>query len=80
MARNRWHPANYTDDLALHANTPAQAEPLLHSLEQAARDTVNSDKTEFMYFKQNGANTTLNGKLLILPDQFTQVSCNITST
>ena len=26
----------YTDDLALLANTPAQAESLLHNLEQAA--------------------------------------------
>ena len=29
--------ADYTDDLALLTNTPAQAESLLHSLEQAAR-------------------------------------------
>ena len=27
---------NYTDEIALLANTPAQAESLLHSLEQAA--------------------------------------------
>ncbi len=27
---------DYTDDIALLANTPAQAETLLHSLEQAA--------------------------------------------
>ena len=28
--------ADYTDGRALHANTPAQAESLLHNLEQAA--------------------------------------------
>ena len=38
-----WYPAetmtdtDYTDDLVLLANTPAQAKSLLHSLEQAAR-------------------------------------------
>ena len=39
------------DGLALHENAPAQAESLLHSLEQVARDNgpdVNSDKIEFM--------------------------------
>ena len=39
MARSRQYPieimtdANYADDLALPANTPAKAESLLHSLE-----------------------------------------------
>ena len=28
--------ANYTDDLVLLTNTPAQAESLLHTMEQAA--------------------------------------------
>ena len=27
---------NYPDDIVLHANTPAQTESLLHSLEQSA--------------------------------------------
>ena len=54
----KWYPAgpmkdaDYADDLVLLANTPAQAESLLHSLEQAARGFclyVNSDKTEFMF-------------------------------
>ena len=42
--------ADDADDLVFFTNTPAQAEYLLHSLEQAARDIVlhmNSDKTEF---------------------------------
>ena len=42
--RGRWYPTetmtdtNYADDLILLANTPAQVEPLLYSLEQASRD------------------------------------------
>ena len=46
---------DYTDDIALLANTPAQAETLLHSLEQAAAGIglqVHRDKTEYMYFNQ----------------------------
>ena len=45
--------ANYADDIALLANTPAQAESLLHSLKQAAAGIglhVNADKTEYMCF------------------------------
>ena len=43
---------NYTDDLALLTNTPALAESLLHSLEQAAGSIsiyMNANKTEFMF-------------------------------
>ena len=39
--------ADYADDLALHANTPAQSKSLLHNLEQVARGiglSVDSDK------------------------------------
>ena len=39
----------YTDNIALQANTPSQAEPQLHSLEQTAGGIglhVNADKTE----------------------------------
>ena len=45
--------ADYADDLALLADTPAQAESQLHSLEKAAKNIslyVNSDKTEFICF------------------------------
>ena len=45
------------NDLALPVNTPAQAEFLLHRLEQAAGSIglyVNANKT-FMCFKQEGA-------------------------
>ena len=47
--------ADYADDIALLANTPAQAESQLHSLERAASGIglhVNADKTEYMYFNQ----------------------------
>ena len=43
--------ADYADDRALLANTPNQAETLLHSLERAARGIglhVNAHKTEYM--------------------------------
>ena len=41
--------ADYADDIVLLANTPTQAESLLHSLKQAAGGIVlhrNRDKTE----------------------------------
>ena len=43
--------ADYADDLSLLANTPNQAETLLHSLERAAAGIglhVNAHKTEYM--------------------------------
>ena len=49
--------ADYADDIALLANTPAQAETLLHSLERAAAGIslhVNANKTEYMCFNQTG--------------------------
>ena len=55
--------ADYTDDIELLANKPAQAEPLLHSLEWGAGGIglhVNADKTEFMCFNQRGNISTLN--------------------
>ena len=56
--------ADDADDIALLANTPAQAETQLHSLERAAASidlNVNADKTEYMYFNQRGDNSALNG-------------------
>ena len=44
---------DYPDDLALLANTPTQAQSLLHSLVSAVGGIglhVNSDKTEFKCF------------------------------
>ena len=50
--------ANYADDIALLANTPAQAE----SLERAAGGIglhVNADKTEYLFFNQRSNIYTL---------------------
>ena len=62
------------DDIALLANTPNQAETLLHSLERAAAGIglhVNAHKTEFMCFNQKGDISTLDGTSLKLVDEFT---------
>ena len=47
--------ADYADDMAIRASTPAQAETLLHSLERATAGIglhVNAHKTEYMCFNQ----------------------------
>ena len=49
--------ADYADDIALLANTLAQAESSLLSLERVAAGIglhVNADKTEYMSFNQSG--------------------------
>ena len=61
--------ADYADDLALLANTPNQAETLLHSLERAAAGIglhVNANKTEYMCYNQTGNIATLDGASLKL--------------
>ena len=66
--------AGYTDDIALLANVPAQAETLLHSLERTTTGIglhVNAHKTEYMRFNQTGDFSTLNGSSLKLVDKFT---------
>ena len=66
--------ADYADDLALLANTPNQAETLLHSLERAAAGIglhVNANKTEYMCYNQTGNIATLDGASLKLVDKFT---------
>ena len=65
---------DYTDDIALLANTPAQAKTQLRSLEQAAAGIglhVNTDKLEYMCFNQRGEISTLEGSSLKLVDKFT---------
>ena len=65
---------DYTDDIVLHANTPAQAESLVYNLKWAAGGIglyVNADKMEYMCFNQNGNISTLNGGSLKLVDKFT---------
>ena len=79
-ARSKQYPAwtitdaDHTDDIARLANTPAQAESLLHSLEKAVGGIdlhVNTDKMDNMYFNQSGNIHTLNGGSLKLVDKFT---------
>ena len=75
--------ADYADDIALLANTPNQAETLLHSLEQAAAGIglhVNAHKTEYMCYKQTGDGTTLDGASLKLVDKFTYLGSSVSST
>ena len=73
--------ADYADDIALLANTPNQAETLLHSLEQVAAGAglhVNADK--YMCFNQTGNISTLNGNSLKLVDKFTYLGSSVSST
>ena len=75
--------ADYADDLALLANTPNQAETLLHSLERAAAGIglhVNANKTEYMCYNQTGNIATLDGASLKLVDKFTYLGSSVSST
>ena len=72
-----------TDDIVLLANTPNQAETLLHSLERAAAGFglhVNAHKTEYMCYNQTGNISTLDGTSLKLVDKFTYLGNSISST
>ena len=74
---------DYTDDKALLANIPTQAETLLHNLEQAAPDIglhVYAGKTEFMCFNQRGITSTLNSSSLKLVERFTYQGSSVSST
>ena len=74
--------ADYADDITLLANTSAQAEILLHSLEWAAagkRLQVNADKTEYMCLII-GDISTLKGSSLKLVDKFTYLGSSASST
>ena len=75
--------ADYADDLAILANTPNQAETLLHSLERAAAGIglhVNANKTEYMCYNQTGNIATLDGASLKLVNKFTYLGSSISST
>ena len=87
--RSRRYPAktttdvDYADDIAILANTPNQAETLLHSLERAAAGIglhVNAHKTEYMCFNQTGDVSTLEGTSLKLVDKFTYLGSSVSST
>ena len=73
---------DYTDDIALLANAPAQAETLLHSQKWATAGIVlhvNAHKMEYMCFNQTGDISTLNGSPLKLVDKFTYLGSSVSS-
>ena len=87
--RSRRYPAktitddDYADDIAILANTPDQAETLLHSLERAAAGIsiyVNAHETEYMGYDQTGDISTLEGTPLKLVDKFTYLGSSVEST
>ena len=64
--------ADYADDIAILANTPNQAETLLHSLERTATGIglyVNAHKMEYMCYNQTGGISTVDGTHLKLVDK-----------
>ena len=74
---------DYTDDIALLANTHNQAETLLHSLERATAGIglhVNAHKTECMCYNQTGDISTLDETSLKLVDKFTYHGSSVSST
>ena len=75
--------AAYADDIAILANTPNQAETVLHSLERAAAGRglyVNTHKTEYMCYNQTGDISTLEGTPLKVVDKFTYQGSSVSST
>ena len=87
--RGRRYPAKtityavYADDIAILANTPDQAETLLHSLERAPAGIglhVNAHKTEYMCYNQTGDISTIDGTPLKLVDKFTYLGSSVPST
>ena len=71
--------ADYADDIAILANTPNQAETLLHSLEQAAAG-ISHTKLNILCFNQAGNISTLEGTTLKLVDKFTYLGSSVSST
>ena len=87
--RSRWYPAktipdaDYADDITILANTPNQAETLLHSLERTAAGIglhVNAHKTEYMCYNQTGDISTQDRTPLKLVDKFTYLGSSVSST
>ena len=87
--RRRMYPAktitdtDYADDIAILANTPNQAETVLHSLERATPGiglNVYAHKTEYMCYNQTGDISTLDGTPLKLVDKFTYLGSSVAST
>ena len=74
---------DYTNDIAILAITPAQAESLQQSLQWAGGGIglhVNAEKTEYMCFNQRGNISTLNGGSLKFTDKFTYQESSVSST
>ena len=74
--------ADYTNAIALLANTPIQAKTLLQSLDWAAGGiglNVNKDKTEYVCFNQRGDISTLNVGPLKQVDKFTYLKSSVSS-
>ena len=75
--------ADYAYNIAILANTPNQAETLLHSLEWATAGIglhVNALKTEYMCFNQTGNISTQEGTSLKRVDKFTYLGSSVSST
>ena len=72
--------ADYADVKEFQANTPAQAETLLHSLERFTAGIglhANAHKMEFMCFNQTGDISTLGGNSLKVVDKFTYLRSSV---
>ena len=85
--RSRRYPAktitdtDYADDIAILANTPNQAETLLHSLEREAETLLHSLEREAeMCYNQTGDISTLDGTPLKLVDKFPYLGSSVSST
>ena len=84
--RSTRHPAKTiidADDIAILANTPNQAETLLHSLERVAAGIglhVSAHKTEYMCYNQTGDISPVDGTPLKLVDKFTYLESSVSST
>ena len=66
--------ADYADNIAILANTPNQAETLLHSFEQVTAGIdlhVNAHKTEYIFYNQTSNISTLDGTSQKLVEKFT---------
>ena len=75
--------ADYADDIPILANTPKQAETLLHSLELTASGIglhVNAHKTEYMYNNQTSDISTVDGTPSKLVKKFTYLGSSVELT
>ena len=75
--------ADYANDILILANTPKQAETLLHSLKWAAAGIglhLNAHKTEYMCYNEVGHISTLDGTSLKLVEKFKYLGSSISSS